>query len=352
MLINNTINTTNHFGGAKPPKDPIKEIYKLLETKSNKGHVHKKSDIEDFAHTHDERYYRKDISELQLLLSGNGTPNYEQGEHDDLYIDELNGDLYKKVHDSWIRKTDLKGDKGDPGVQGPPGEKGNPFTYEDFTEEQLEALRGPQGEPGKDGKDADTYDDTELRQLIDNNLKEAKAYTDNEIATFDFVKIVDELPEIGLPNKVYFVPKTESDTDNIFDEYAWINNDWEYFGTKIVEVDLTDVNNNIEQLQKNKADKTEIPSKTSELDNDSGFITEEDLPEADGILTGSVVGWNGDTIPEGYEEVDDPNAIIDISTTGISLKDGWSVADGHQLFKQGKRIFGYLNIIKSSNNVC
>ena len=62
-----------------------------------------------------------------------------------------------------------KGDKGDPGPQGPQGEpgpigpigptgpkgekgdKGDPFTYADFTKEQLEALRGPQGPQGLQG---------------------------------------------------------------------------------------------------------------------------------------------------------------------------------------------------------
>ena len=62
-----------------------------------------------------------------------------------------------------------KGDKGDPGPQGPKGEqgpigpigpagpkgekgdKGDPFTYADFTKEQLEALRGPKGEQGIQG---------------------------------------------------------------------------------------------------------------------------------------------------------------------------------------------------------
>lgn len=62
-----------------------------------------------------------------------------------------------------------KGDKGDPGPQGPKGEqgpigpigpvgpkgekgdKGDPFTYADFTKEQLEALRGPQGPQGEQG---------------------------------------------------------------------------------------------------------------------------------------------------------------------------------------------------------
>ena len=80
-------------------------------------------------------------------------------------------------------------------------------------------------------------------------LEEAKRYTDNEIATFDFVKIVDELPKEGLPNREYFLRKTDTtDQTDLFDEWAWINKGtevepnygWEFKGTKKVEVDLTD----------------------------------------------------------------------------------------------------------------
>lgn len=275
MLINNTINTSGHFGGAKPPKDSTQEILKKLEKKSNVGHVHKKSDIEDFAHTHDERYYRKDISELNLLLSGNGTPNYEQGEHDDLYIDELNGNLYKKVQDAWILKTSLKGNDG---------QDGKAASIDLIDTDTGVIIRVTEGDSTReveilDGTPSPEYDDTALRQLIQDNLKEAKEYTDTEIANFDFVKIVDTLPDVGLPNKVYFVPKIESDTDNLFDEYAWINNKWEYFGIKVVKIDLTDINKNIEDLQNTKADKSEIPIKVSELVNDIGFITADDIPK-------------------------------------------------------------------------
>ena len=75
-----------------------------------------------------------------------------------------------------------KGDQGEVGPQGPQGEKGEAFKYEDFTEEQLEALRGPQGEQGPEGpagKDADPYDDSELRELIDEEkpyVADLKAY--------------------------------------------------------------------------------------------------------------------------------------------------------------------------------
>lgn len=68
-----------------------------------------------------------------------------------------------------------------------------------------------------------------------------------------------------------------------------------------------------------------------------------------GIPQEGVIAFEGDVIPEGYEEVVDPNEIIDISDAGITLNSGFSKTNGFQLYKQGKRIFGYLNIAKSSN---
>jgi hypothetical protein len=67
----------------------------------------------------------------------------------------------------------------------------------------------------------------------------SKEYVDNEIATFDFIKVVDELPEVGLPNRFYLVPKEDTQTQDFFDEYIWAENGWEWLTTKQIEVDLT-----------------------------------------------------------------------------------------------------------------
>lgn len=64
----------------------------------------------------------------------------------------------------------------------------------------------------------------------------------------------------------------------------------------------------------------DIPTQISQLENDSGFVTEEDLPEADGILTGSIIGWNSDTIPEGYEEVKNEAEDVTDQITNIHSK--------------------------------
>ena len=159
------------------------------------------------------------------------------------------------------------------------GDKGEPFKYSDFTPEQLEGLRGPQGKPGLKGQKGDSYiltdaDKTEIAQKVklptktselendsnfvsdenyihtDNNFTNeektklendvaTKDYVEQEIATFDFIKIVEALPEQGLPNRTYFVPKTDQQTNDLYDEYMWVNSKWEFVGTRQIEVDLT-----------------------------------------------------------------------------------------------------------------
>ena len=159
------------------------------------------------------------------------------------------------------------------------GDKGEPFKYSDFTPEQLEGLRGPQGETGPKGQKGDSYiltdaDKTEIAQKVklptktselendsnfvsdenyihtDNNFTNeektklendvaTKDYVEQEIATFDFIKIVEALPEQGLPNRTYFVPKTDQQTNDLYDEYMWVNSKWEFVGTRQIEVDLT-----------------------------------------------------------------------------------------------------------------
>ena len=81
---------------------------------------------------------------------------------------------------------------------------------------------------------------SEIDALLEKaNISASVEYVDNEIATFDFIKIVDTLPETGLENRFYFVPKVDTQTQDLFDEWAWINNKWEWITTKQIEVDLT-----------------------------------------------------------------------------------------------------------------
>lgn len=95
--------------------------------------------------------------------------------------------------------------------------------------------------------DAVLYTNELVNSSVAQALTDSKSYTDQELATFDFIKIVQVLPETGLPNRFYFVPKQDPQTQDLFDEYAWVNKGttespdygWEWITTKQIEVDLT-----------------------------------------------------------------------------------------------------------------
>lgn len=135
---------------------------------------------------------------------------------------------------------------------------------------------------------SETYTQTEVNNLI------------GQIKTIS-IEVVDKLPETGEDNKIYLVPK-EGSTGDVYNEYIWVNNAWELIGS--TQIDLTGyatedwvnaqikdfvneaqvtqlINNSltnyytqtqVDTLLENKADKSSIPTKTSDLTNDSGYI--------------------------------------------------------------------------------
>lgn len=79
------------------------------------------------------------------------------------------------------------------------------------------------------------------------------------IKGFD-AQVVSELPQTGAKGILYLVSNSGSG-QNVYDEYLWITDKYEKLGTR--EIDLSAY-----------AKKTEIPTKVSQLTNDSGFLTE------------------------------------------------------------------------------
>lgn len=51
--------------------------------------------------------------------------------------------------------------------------------------------------------------------------------------------IVTELPETGLPNKIYLLPSTKTEEGNIYTEYGYVDNKWEELGKYKAEIDLS-----------------------------------------------------------------------------------------------------------------
>lgn len=80
-----------------------------------------------------------------------------------------------------------------------------------------------------------------------------------DIHSFD-VEVVGALPTSNIAtHTIYFVPKS-GDTNDIYDEYLYINNKWEMIGN--TQVDLSGY-----------ALTSAIPTKVSQLSNDSGYLT-------------------------------------------------------------------------------
>ena len=89
--------------------------------------------------------------------------------------------------------------------------------------------------------------------------------------------IVNELPLVGSEDTLYFVPKTDTEESDMYDEYVWINNDWELVGTKQITVDLSDY------YTKQEVNNL-IPTQLSELSEDSTHRVVTDVEKST---------WNG-----------------------------------------------------------
>ena len=109
------------------------------------------------------------------------------------------------------------------------------------------------------------------------------------------IEPVDVLPETDISETtVYLVRDNETD-GNLYTEYIYVNGVWECLGSQ--NVDLTGY-----------AKTEDIPTKTSELENDSGFITADDLPESGNVdlsnyYTKEEIDGKGFVTNEEFEDV-------------------------------------------------
>lgn len=152
--------------------------------------------------------------------------------------------------------TGERGPQGIQGIQGPQGEKGDAFTYEDFTPEQLEALTGPQGPKGDKG---------ETGPQGEQGVQGEKGDTGETGPTGP------QGPKGDKGDKGDTGPKGDKGDSGA--------SEWGYIGGTLS--NQTDLQNALNS----KADASNIPIKTSDLTNDSGFITSSSLPTKVSDLT-------------------------------------------------------------------
>ena len=109
-----------------------------------------------------------------------------------------------------------------------------------------------------------------ITRLIDNllnyyNKAEIKALIAG-VSTLD-IRIVSILPTENISNTtIYLLATTDTEENNVYEEYIYANNRWELLGN--TKVDLSDY-----------AKLSQVPTKTSQLTNDSGFVTKESFSQ-------------------------------------------------------------------------
>lgn len=122
----------------------------------------------------------------------------------------------KKENESEYEYVNLKGEKGDTGTNDYNDLINKPDLSQFITKSVDDLINYY--------KKSETYTQTEVNNLI------------GAIQQFHY-EIVQELPETGVNNILYLVPKTASQTNNVYDEYVYANNNFEKIGD--TQIDLT-----------------------------------------------------------------------------------------------------------------
>lgn len=96
------------------------------------------------------------------------------------------------------------------------------------------------------------------------------------------IEVVDALPSTGNANTIYLL-KVRQQGNDIYQEYFWVNDAWELIGG----IDLTDyyTKTEVNALLTAKADVSAIPTKTSDLTNDSNFVVDANYVHTDNNYT-------------------------------------------------------------------
>ena len=150
---------------------------------------------------------------------------------------------------------------------------------------------------------------TNLVDNLANYYLKSEIYTKQEVTALInaiqkvTITIVQELPSTGDSNVIYFVPKTGSGNDT-YNEYIYINNSWEKIGDTDVDLSNYYTKSQTDTLLNNKANVSDIPTKTSDLTNDSGYVKNTDYATASttGVIRTNVASYG--------TEVDSSNGML------------------------------------------
>ncbi len=231
------------------------KIKSTLSGKADKSHTHTKSDITNFDHTHDERYYTENEIDDKLETKSDSTHTHDDRYYTETEVDNKlkakvdNADFTKHVDDTnvhitteertkWDNKSDFSG------------------SYTDLTNKPLKLSEFTNDE-GFITNTVNNLTNYYKKNDIDNLL--------SNLHKLDVEKITD-FPANPSTTTIYLKAKTEAQERNIFDEYLYIDGKWETIGD--TKVDLS-----------NYYDKTEIDNKLKTKANLTHTHTKSDITD-------------------------------------------------------------------------
>lgn len=135
-------------------------------------------------------------------------------------------------------------------------------------------------------------------------------------------KLVSSLPATNIDsNKVYLLQSEETEENNIYTEYIYINGEWEKIGSFKTNVDLT----NYATLEKLNTLESKIPTKLSQLNNDLNINIECNVYSFELALDDSITETTYNELSEAINNGYIINAIIDgvsfvMDTSGVLNK--------------------------------
>lgn len=127
---------------------------------------------------------------------------------------------------------------------------------------------------------------TNTSQLTNDSDFANKTYVNEMVSKIEkfTMKVVNTLPTENISSSTIYLLSTDNDYPYAFEEYIYIDGDWELLGRQYLRLDDYVMKEDGKSLSSNdytdedKEKVANIPTKTSELENDAGFVTKNIIP--------------------------------------------------------------------------
>lgn len=214
---------------------------------------------------------------------------------------------------------------------------------------------------------ANTYaTKTELSTGNADTLAAAQNYTNQALANYSIIEIVQTLPETGDTGKIYLVPKADSTSGDLYSEYLWNGTEWELVGTVSATSGTTIKVNGVSQIEVDFTSdpQTQIAANSTAISNIvDGTTTVPNATKATQDGNGNVIATTYATVTALGSETsarqsadttlqNNINAIVNGTTpAGDSDKLGGVAAAGYARLSSGQTFTGNNNFTANIRKV-